>query len=153
MIRFLLVGVWTLVVTLGATYLGAMLQLRKASEPVEAHAAKLKVFKVKPVTVPMIVDGALKGYVSADLSFVREAPENDKHGEGGAIDPESFIMEETFRLIYSEHKVDFNHIEKVDVGTLTKQIAERVNARLAGSPIKEILIKGLFFVPKDEIPR
>ncbi len=155
MIRILFVGVWVLAVALGATYGGAAYHAQKAAEPKEPAPAKLQVVRVRPVTVPVIVGGVLKGYVSAELAFVREAVEKDKHGAAAAaaIDPESFIMDETFRVIYGENKVDFSHIEKVDLDALTKQIATRVNARLADSPVKEILIKGLAFIPKEDIPR
>ncbi len=152
MMRLLLIGGWVLVVALASTFGGVYVHAHKSAAPAEPqHAAKLEVKKVKPVTVPVIADGVLKGYVATDLSYVAEAP--DKHGAESAVDPESYVMDETFRLIYGEQKIDFTQIEKLDLDGLTKEIAKRVNARLGGGRIKEILIKGLNFVPKEDIPR
>lgn len=151
MARILFIGLWVLVVALASTYGGSFMKSRRAAAPAEAHQVKLEVKKVRPITVPVIGGGALKGYVAADLSLVMEAA--DKHGGDAGIDPESFVMDEAFRIIYSESKTDFTHIEKVDVDALTKQITERVNARLGVARIKETLVKGLTFVPKEDLPR
>jgi hypothetical protein len=150
MMRFLLIGMWVCFVTLASTYGGVFLKARQASSSSAAtHAVKLEVKKVKPITVPMILGGQLKGYVSAEFSFLTEV--GDKHDT--ALDPESFIMEEAFRLIYSDNKLDFSHLEKVDIDLLTKQITANVNARLGVARVKETHVKSLAFVPKEDLPR
>lgn len=150
MLRYLLVGIWACLVALGSTYGGVLLKARRAAAAQEApHDAKSELKKVKPITVPVISGGALKGYVSAEFSFLAEA--GDTHEAG--VDPESFIMDEAFRLIYSDNKLDFSRLEKLDIDALTRQIAAKVNARLGGSRIKEVLVKNLVFVPKDDLPR
>jgi hypothetical protein len=153
LIRNLLIGLWCGAVALGATYGGAWWQQRR-SQPTpaaEAHNAKPEVRKVKPISVPVISDGVLQGYVSVEFNFVYD--KGDPHGGGGDVDPESFVTDEAFRLIYTDTKINFSRLEKVDVEALTKQITTNVNARLGSDKVKETLIKNLTFVPKEDIPR
>lgn len=150
MIRAIAAGIWVVAVTLGATYAGAYLKLLASHPATSEHSpAKLEVKKVKPISVPVISDGKLTGYVSAEFSYVADAAKT----EHAALDPESFIMNEAFRLLYSQNDVDFTHFEKPDLENLTRQITENVNARLGSERIKQILVKNMTFVPKDELPR
>jgi hypothetical protein len=149
MMRSLLIGLWTCAVALGATYGGAQLKQRASVTAAADHAPKLEVKKVKPITVPIIAAGTLKGYVSAEFSFVTEA--GDKHG--GALDPEIFLMDEAFRLIYSDNALDFEHIDKIDLSVLTKRITEKVNEHAGVTRIKETLVKNFAFTAKEDLPR
>lgn len=148
MIRTLGVGIWVGFVALASTYAGAYLQTHRAAPAEADHAAKAEVKKVKPITVPVISGGVLKGYVSVEFMFVVDVSDN----HGMEIDPESFLMDEAFRLIYSDNKLDFGRLDKVDIDKLTKQITVNVNARLGAKRIKETLVKNLTFVPKEDIP-
>lgn len=150
MIWTLFIGLWCGLVALGSTYAGAYWQQYKSQAPAEAaHAGKTEVRKVKPISVPVISDGVLKGYVSVEFGFVFE--KGDAHG-GSEMDPEGFLMDEAFRLIYSDAKINFAKLDRVDLETLTRQITERVNARMGSNRIKETLIKNITFVPKEDIP-
>jgi len=151
MIRSLMIGLWCGIVALGATYGGAWWQGHRAQGGAEAaHPVKTEVKKVKPISVPVISGGELKGYVSVEFNFITEAGEG--HGKTDDSDPEVFVMDEAFRIIYSDTKIDFARMEKVDIDRLTKQITENVNGRLGSNKVKETLIKNLSFVPKEDIP-
>lgn len=149
MFRTLLIGLWACVVTLGATYGGAYWRMRPSEEHGDAHEQKLDTHKVKPITVPIIVGGALKGYVSAEFTFV--SPKTDPHDAG--LNPESFFMDEAFRLIYAESKIDFSNIQKVELNALTAQITANVNQRLGKSVVKETLVRHFTFVAREDIPK
>jgi len=153
MMRSLLIGLWTCAVALGATYGGAVWKQRASVTAGSEHAPKLEVKKAKPITVPIIAGGTLKGYVSAEFSFVTEA--SDKHGDksSGALDPEIFLMDEAFRLIYSDNALDFDHIDKIDLAALTKRITEKVNEHAGVTRLKETLVKNFAFTAKEDLPR
>ncbi len=149
MLRLLAIGVWTCAVTIASTYSVAYWKSHKGvASAQEAHLEKLEVRKVKPITVPIISDGALKGYISAEFSYVMDIS-NKSHG---SLDPDSYFMDEAFRLIYADNSLDFHHIEKFDLNALTKELTQRINKRLGSSSLKETLVKSFAFVPKEDIP-
>ena len=146
-VQTLLIGLWVCFVSLASTYAGAYLK----AHPFDASSDDrhgLEVRKVKPITVPIISGGTLKGYVSAEFSFLREG----NHKRKSAIDPESYLMDEAFRLIYSDNTIDFNNIGKFDLAALTKKVTERVNERLGEPVLRETLVKSFAFVPKEDVP-
>lgn len=149
MFRTLLIGLWACLVTLGGTYGGAYWRTRPIEEPGDAHAEKLDLRKLKPITVPIIAGGALKGYVSAEFTLV--SPQADKHDSG--LDPESFFLDEAFRLIYAESKIDFANIQKADLASLTTQITANVNQRMGKLVVKETLVRNFTFVAREDIPK
>ncbi len=149
MLRLLLIGLWASAASLGGAYGGLYWRNSQNNASKEAHAEKLDVRKMKPVTVPVIENGAVKGYVSAEFSIV--GPEKDPHAH--ELDPEGFFLDEAFRLIYSETKIDFTNIEKSDLNQLTSRLTERVNQRLGKTAIKETLVKNFTFIAQEDMPR
>lgn len=150
MLRLLAIGVWTCAVTLASAFGVAYWKSHKGgSASQEQHVEKLEVRKVKPITVPIIADGALKGYISAEFSYVLDV----SAATHGTLDPDSYFMDEAFRQIYADNNLDFRHIEKFDLNALTKEITLRINKRLGSTALRETLVKSFSFVPKDDIPR
>lgn len=148
MLRLIAIGVWSCAVTLASAYGVAYWKSHKGEVGQEKHVEKLEVRKVKPITVPIISEGALKGYISAEFSYVLDA----SLASHGSVDPDSYFMDEAFRHIYADNNLDFRHIEKFDLNALTKELTQRINQRLGSKLLKETLVKSFSFVPKEDIP-
>lgn len=148
--RSLLIGLWVCIVTLASTYGGAYWKSQQfANSSSDRHSEKLEVRKVKAITVPIVSDGAVQGYISGEFSYVVDGANKSRV----ALDPESYFMDEAFRRIYANNKLDFHHIEKFDLNELTKEITSHVNRRLGAEYLKETLVKSFTFIPKEEMPR
>lgn len=148
----LIVGIWACLVTLGGAYGGVYWRQHKSdSAAAAAHEEKLEPRKIKPITVPIIADGVLKGYISAEFSVM--SPKADAHEHGPDLDPEGYFMDEAFRLIYAENKIDFSNMQKSDLADLTRRLTANVNQRLGKEFVKETLVKNFAFIPREELPR
>jgi hypothetical protein len=148
--RSLLFGAWACIVTLASTYVGAYWNAHEIASPSsDRHSEKLEVRKVRAITVPIVSDGSVKGYVSGEFSYVVDGASKSRV----PLDPDSYFMDEAFRQIYANNKLDFNHIEKFDLNALTREITLRVNKRLGSEYLKETLVKSFTFVPKEDMPR
>jgi len=149
----LIVGIWACIVTLAGAYGGVYWRQQSAASATAAagHEEKLEARKIKPITVPIISDGVLKGYISAEFTLM--APKSDPHGgHGPSLDPEGYVMDEAFRIIYSDNSVDFSNMQKSDLASLTSRITANVNKRLGSDLIKETLVKNFAFIPREELP-
>ncbi len=100
-----------------------------------------------PISIPMIADGAVQGYVVAELGYTYD--QNAK----APIPPDAYLLDETFRKVYSDTTIDFRHLEKYDVNGMTKDLARRVNERLHAAVVKDVLVQAMNFVPKSDIPK
>ena len=71
MIKMIMTGVWMCLVTLGAAY-GAF-QWQANAKPVDPNAksfnANKEAVKTRMISVPIIMEGALQGYVMAQFTF------------------------------------------------------------------------------------
>lgn len=69
MIRSLLISVWIVSVTLAAAYFGHTMQSAPRPPGAEEAGKALTAVKLKSITVPVVADGALQGYVLTQLSI------------------------------------------------------------------------------------
>ncbi|MCB8823462.1 hypothetical protein [Microvirga rosea] len=147
MARILVTGFWICAITLlscyGAVYWGTGLKDTKRDEYLEG----LEYQKVRAVNVPIIAEGAVQGYVIANLVFTADA----KTLRSMSVPVENFVIDETFRQVYSDEKLDFRKLSKYDVPTLLANIKRRVNERIGSDIIKDVLVENFNFVNKSDI--
>ncbi|VTZ23991.1 conserved exported hypothetical protein [Methylocella tundrae] len=149
MIRLVASCLWICVATLMSAYIGATWkagagQVKSAPRQFEHLEHK----RTEAISVPMIADGDITGYVVAQFIYLID-PEALKQM---SVPPDVFITDEAFRKLYVD-KVDFNHLEKYDVAALTKDLVKRVNQRLGGDIIKDVLVEQFNYVPKQDISK
>jgi hypothetical protein len=101
------------------------------------------------ITVPMISDGKLRGYVVAKVVFTADAAAL----RDSPIDPQPFVVDEAFRHIYTDGKVEFDHLSKYNLDKITGDIKDAVNKRLGTDLIKDILVEELNYVDSEQLKK
>jgi hypothetical protein len=144
-------GLWGCAVALIAAYMAATWNPGETVEAarIEHKLETLEFRKPAAITVPMIADGRLRGYVVATVVFT--AAPKDAHAF--PFDPQPFVVDEAFRRIYTDGKIEFDHLSKYNLEEMTKGIKEAVNARLGMPVISDVLIEELNYVSKDAPPK
>jgi hypothetical protein len=148
MIKLLAVGLWVCAVTLASGYAAVTWQAGRSPEPeAEKFFGGLDYVKTKMISVPVIADGAVQGYVIAQFVFTIDASLLKKL----SIKPDVFLVDEAIRTIYAGEGFDFRQMKKHDLPVLSKAIADSVNARFGARFVEEVLIQDLNYLPKDQI--
>lgn len=152
MIKTIALGFWICLVTLiatwvGATYLGAGKSDAAAEATGEKFFGGLAEVKARPVSVPMIVDGAIQGYVMAQLAFTVKKETLEKL----SVKPDVFIVDEAFKTIYEGEAVDFKRLKKQDVDGIAKKIKENVNKRFGSAFVEDVLFEDLNYIPMEKV--
>lgn len=147
MMKFLVVGIWACLVTLGSVFGATQWQKSRESAKASAHA-DLEVRKTRPLSVPMISDGKVAGYVIAQFAFTVDTK---SAGAGLSVPPDVFLLDEAFKMLYGDPKLDFRHLEKYDVGDFGKTMVSRVNARLGAPALTEVLLQDFNYVSRADI--
>ena len=145
--KLLLGGIWVCLVTSVSVYLASWNAGGASAPAEEPYLQGIDYVKTRQITVPRIADGKIQGYVIARFVFTVEA----RALHESAVPPEVFIVDEAFRAIYSDEKLDFDDLQKVDLSSLTEMITERVNARIQADLIKETLLEQFDYVPYSAI--
>lgn len=151
MIKILLTGLWASVVALGSSYATATMGTGESVAPQSENKGEvldgLEYRKPPALTVPMISDGRLRGYVVAKIVFTADA---EALGEF-PVDPQPFVMDEAFRRIYTDGKVEFDKMSKYNLDEITKAIKANVNTRLGSELIRDILFEEMNYVDKESL--
>ena len=63
------------------------------------------------MNIPIVAEGAVQGYVIANLVFTADA----KTLREISVPPEAFIQDEVFRHVYSDETLDFKKLSRYNV--------------------------------------
>ncbi|HXF55692.1 MAG TPA: hypothetical protein VNK52_16380 [Hyphomicrobiaceae bacterium] len=154
MIKLILVGVWACAVTLGSSYAVALFSAsgtgHDSHSTDKGHGPKseksVEHLRPRMISVPVIAEGAVRGYVVAQFVLSVDAKELRQLG----MPPEPLFLDEAFKAIYADEAIDFRRFRKQDLAALGKRIQAGANKRFGANLIQDVLIQELNYVPKDE---
>ena len=148
MIKLVACGVWVCLVTLASSYVMASWKTPPAADaPKEQYFGGLEYVKTKMISVPVIANGVIQGYVTAQFAFNVDA----KTLSQLSIKPDVLLLDAAFKTIYAGEVADFRHPAKQDLSVLTKAIGESVNKRYGKRFVENVLIQELYYIPKDQV--
>jgi len=145
--RLLVLGVWICGVTLLSGHLALTWRAEKPPAAEASFFEGLEYEETPLIHVPIISDGQVQGYVAAQFVFTADA----RTLRQMSVKPHPYVRDEALRAIYSNTKVDFSRLERVDIDALLKSVKSGVNARLGGELIKDVLVKEFNYVRKDQL--
>lgn len=149
MIKLILVGLWACAITLSSCWAVVSWTAGKPAEPgheAEKQTGGLEHVRTKMISVPVISDGVIQGYVIAQFVFSIDA----KQLKQLSIRPEAILLDEAFKTIYAGDVIDFRNIKKQDLPAMLKSICDGVNKRFGSPLIESVLIQELNYVSKAE---
>ncbi|WP_102958771.1 hypothetical protein [Mangrovicella endophytica] len=150
MIKIVAIGIWVCIVSLGSSYMMASFSAPHAKETEAAsYFDGLDYKKVDPITVPIIADNEVKGYILARFIYTIDG----KAAASLAVPPDPFILDEAFRAIYSTVGFDFQRPERYDIAKLTKSIKEAINARYKTALLDDVLVEQFDYIDKRDVQR
>jgi hypothetical protein len=148
-IKTIVIGLWACVVALVSSYAGAswMAGGTVTVEKKGPFLAGMEYLRIGPLTVPLIADGKLRGYIVAKFSATVDA----RTLHSFPMDPQPFLLDETFRRIYQDGKVEFDKMSKANLSDITAAIKVNVNQRLGMDLIHDVLVDEVSFVDKESM--
>jgi hypothetical protein len=149
MTRLLIIGLWVCLITLGSSYAAAYWAVGQSGTKKDIYLEGLEYRKLPTITVPMIYEGAVQGYVVAKLVYTADAALLHEM----SIAPDSFVVDEAFREIYTNGVVQFGKMTKYNINDITIAVKEHVNKRLNFEVVQDILVEGLNYIEKDDMRR
>jgi hypothetical protein len=69
------------------------------------------------------------------------------------VPPEAFVVDEAFRSIYGDQKLDFKNLARYDLTRFAQTVREQVNKRLQAEVLQEVLVQDFNYVSKEQIRR
>jgi hypothetical protein len=143
MIKVILIAVATVVGVIAgemvADKFAAMREAHATAAVVKATEAR----KTHEINVPRIKDGAVKGYAVMLLSYTVDL---------GALKtaemaPDSILVDEAFRYVYSDDTIDFDHLDRFDFAKMSKALVQAVNTRVKSDAVVDVGVQEFTYEP------
>ncbi len=144
MTRHFILGLWVAAVTIASSYLaGIWLTDVFAADQNPAPMAGLDYEKTRAISVPIISEGRVAGYVVAQFVFTVDGEELARL----AVPPHPFVIDEAFREIYADDSIDFENLDRYDLAGLKTRIKENVNSRMKSELLQDLLVEEFNYFP------
>ena len=109
-------------------------------------SAALDTVKLEAVSVPVVRDGAVQGYVIARIAFT--APSSEVKSSKSLLT--AMVSEAALRSIFEDATFDFSNIRPLDVTKLADAITSKANARMGNNSVRAAVIESLNFIPQSQ---
>ncbi|MCP3464128.1 MULTISPECIES: hypothetical protein [unclassified Bradyrhizobium] len=146
MIRLLLTGLWVCVLTAGGSYAVAYWKENGGLIHKDEYLDGLQYQKTRALSVPMVENGSVQGYIVARFVYTVEARTMHQL----TVPPDPFVIDEAFRKIYADDRLDFRKLARYDLSILTAAIKQRVNERMQADVIQDVLVEDFNYVSREE---
>ncbi len=146
MIKTLMIAVWCCAALLGSNYGATLLMQMQSKKDAAPENLAFETRKSRELSIPIIRDGGVKGYVVVQLNYVVDLEAAKKL----PAPPEAFVVDETFQLIYGDEKIDFSHLDRLDLGRMTETLIQRVNTRLRANVITDMGVVAMNFLVNSD---
>ncbi|WP_230533141.1 hypothetical protein [Microvirga roseola] len=147
MIRNIIAGFWVCGLTLASCYGAVMWATRDGASKPQPALVGLQYKKLPPLNIPVIAEGAVQGYVVANMVFTADAETLRQI----SIPAEAIVQDEAFRYIYADETLDFRRLSRYDVNAMIANVRANVNKRLGAEIVKEILLENFNYVDKADV--
>jgi len=61
--------------------------------------------------------------------------------------PDSVLVDEAFRYVYSDDTIDFDHIDRFDFARMSKALIRAVNERVKGEALIDVGVQEFTYAP------
>ncbi|ORE90407.1 hypothetical protein ATO13_22808 [Stappia sp. 22II-S9-Z10] len=141
-----MVGMWAVVVTLGAGYAAANFAINSGEEEAKPKLEGLRYTSLPTMSVPVVERGKVEGYVVVRMVYTADAAVL----RSLASSPDPFLTDEIFRNLYSHAETNFGKLQRLDLGNFATEVKAAVNARMGADVVQDLLVDGLNYINLSE---
>ncbi len=147
--RSLIVALITCLSTIGGVYGAMTIKASARASTNQDTPSKLQVMKTRMVSVPLLKDGEVLGYVVTRLQFVADTD----LVKISSVQPEIFVADEAFRQIYATAPDDMKNGRKQVLKELAVNVTAGANKRIGRDVVRDVLIDSWTYLSKKDMIR
>ncbi len=149
MVKFLLIGIWTCGLLSVSVFYFVSNQSAE-NQPVEKvgkYFGGLDYVKLDPVSVTIIRDKEIRGYLIIEAVFTIKQSTKDKL----SVPVEFLLQDIIIGTMHGNADIDIFRLERFDVESFRKNLLDKINAKVGDNTIYDILIQKIDFISKDDV--
>lgn len=149
MTRLILAGLWLCATVFVSSHLTADWRAQRlaAASAEPSYFRGVSYEKTRPLSVPILRDGKIAGYVMARLVYTIDTEDLRTL----RVPPESFILDETFQRLFADESIDFADLRAFDMQAFLGGVTRAVNARIGKDVVRELMVDEFNFVDPEQV--
>jgi flagellar basal body-associated protein FliL len=148
-IRLIVLIIIACISTVGGVYGAVSWKSSANAAPVKDDQPKLQIMKTRMVSVPILANGEVLGYVVTRMQFTADSD----LVKASSVPPDAFVADEAFRLIYETTPTEIKTGRKQAIKDLAANIAAGANKRLGRDLVKDVMIDSWTYLSKQDMMR
>ncbi|MFN3546967.1 MAG: hypothetical protein ACK4U0_05700 [Mesorhizobium sp.] len=148
MIKFIVAAVWIIGVTIGTIFVSYSMN---GQQPVATgdspYHGKLEFVKTDMLSVPVVQEGAVKGYFLSKLVYAADVEKLKRL----ALPIDTLLVDEVYTFLFSNPSIDFSRVEGVDLNAMRNGLKDSINRRVGDDLIYEIMVEQVDYLTKEQI--
>lgn len=148
MIKFAVAALWIVAATIGSIYVAfsATGSDKHATEQGD-KLAKLDFLKSDMMSIPVVSDGAVKGYFLTKLVYSIE-PEKLKTLK---LPVQVLITDELYSYLFSNPQIDFSKVKTLNLDAMRNGLRDSINAKVGDMLVHDVLVEQIDYLSKEQI--
>jgi len=149
MIKFIIMGLWVLFVTLGGLFIGYGMTNKTQVETVDIEISeqeKRAQASTEIMNVPVMVEGEVKGYLLVQLTYIMDK----KIQSDIDLELAPFVNDAIFAEFFGAY-TDVSQIEKLHFEPSRQRIIDNVNQRFGALVLDDLLVQQFNFITVEKI--
>ncbi len=147
MVKTLLLGIWVSAILSGSVYYFALNNFEKPAGKSEGYFGGLDYVKLEPITVAIIDERQIKGYIIFEAVYTIKQSEKDKL----SVPIDYLFRDLVIGSIHGNPDIDIYRMEKFDLEAFQDLILQNINKKLRKKTIYDVLVQRIDFISKDDI--
>lgn len=149
MIKTVLAGIWGVLVLSGSLYFFTMNQAddAKSGEEEKAYFGKLQHISLQPLSIVLIRDNTVQGYILIEASFSVDADKNKKL----SVPVELIIQNAINSSILNDRKIDIERLDEFSIDDYQMRLKSHINKKLDQQVVHDVLIQRIDFIKSNSV--
>ena len=147
MIRSVILALIACLSTIGGVDGASIMRANAKAASSDAAPSKLQIMKTRMVSVPLLSDGEIIGYIITRLQFVADTD----LAKLSTVQPDAFVADAAFREIYEKAPDDMKSGRKQVLNEVVANVAIAANKRIGRDVIKDVMIDSWAYLSKHDM--
>ncbi len=149
--KSLIVGLWAILVTLGAGYAVSSMNIGGSTEVSAEDGPQFETLEytsLPTLSVPVIHQGGVAGYVVVRIVYTAD----EAVLQAVASTPDPFLTDEIFRSLYGSAEIEAGRLQPLNLEELAGEVRDRVNERMGDAVVRDLLVHGINYISASDMP-
>ena len=148
MFKSLFIGIWVAGVLTATTLFssGQLASLMGGGEDAKKFGGKVETVKLDPVSVSMIRQGKVIGYLILETAFIYNAKK-----EIAKLPLNVIFQDAMVDMVFSDSEIDVDRLDRFDLNGFRENLKMKINKQMGMETVFDVLVQRIDYLTTDDV--